>query len=236
MSDHDASRADAASVRPIRSFVRRQGRITRAQQRALDTLWPRYGLATDEALDEVAAFGRHAPLTLEIGFGNGESLLYQARERPDGNFIGVEVHRPGVGRLLMALDRENIGNVRVYCADAVDVLRHCIGAGSLSTLQIYFPDPWPKKRHHKRRLIQPEFALLAASRLRPGGRWLLATDWLPYAEHMRDVLDACPLLDNLGGADGFTARPPERLLTRFEARGERKGHRVYDLAFRRRPG
>lgn len=221
--------------RPVRSFVRREGRITAAQQRALDTLWPRYGLAADKLFDAWDTFGRRSQLTLEIGFGNGEALLQQAVAHPERDFIGIEVHRPGVGRLLMALERANLTNTRVYCADAVEVLRHCIAPQTLAILQTYFPDPWPKKRHHKRRLIQPAFAALAASRLQPGGRWLLATDWQPYAEHILEVLGACELLENVAADGRFIERPPERPRTHFETRGENRGHRVYDLAFRRRP-
>lgn len=229
MENHGA----AVQPRPVRSFVRREGRITKGQRQALDALLPRYGLNPGEPLEAARVFGRVAPLTLEIGFGNGESLLHQARARGDEDFIGIEVHRPGVGRLLMTVEREGLHNVRVYCADAVEVLRRSVPENALTTLQTYFPDPWPKKRHHKRRLIQPEFVALAAARLRPGGRWLLATDWQPYAEHMLEVLGVCPRLRNLAADGRYIPRPPERMHTRFEARGEHRGHRVFDLAFHR---
>ena len=181
--------------RTVRSFVVRAGRITAAQQRALVELWPRFGLpAGDTVLDLGAVFGRHAPCTLEIGFGNGEHLRSRAQAEPARNFLGVEVHRPGIGHLLRAAAGADLNNLRVIDRDAVEVLQFQIAPDALDEVQILFPDPWPKKRHHKRRLIQPEFTALVATRLRIAGRLLLATDWAPYAEHMRLVLGECPHL------------------------------------------
>lgn len=213
----------------IRSFVRREGRMTPAQKQALERLWPQYGV--DLPLTR-ALFSRDAPRTLEIGFGNGEHLLAQATAHPDTDYLGIEVHRPGVGRLLQGLDRAQISNVRVFCVDAVEVLQQ-LEAGSLDCMQLYFPDPWPKVRHHKRRLVQPGFAALVARVLKPGGRWLLATDWRHYAEQMRDVLNAQAEFANLAGEGQFVPRPAERPLTRFERRGLKLGHEVFDLAYRR---
>jgi len=220
--------------RSIRSFVTRAGRVTAAQQRALAELWPKYGLDfVARPLEPGTVFVRAAPLTLEIGFGNGENLLTLAAAHPERDFLGVEVHRPGVGRLLLGLEAQAIGNVRVICHDAVEVLEEQIAPGSLAEILILFPDPWPKKRHHKRRLIQPPFAELLASRLTPGGLLRLATDFEPYALQMLEVLSAVAALENLAAERAFSARPPERAPTRFERRGERLGHAVWDLAFRR---
>lgn len=225
---------EAAHPRPIRSFVLRSGRVTGAQQRALAELWPRYGIEfSSQPLDLDAAFGRRAARVLEIGFGNGENLLALAQSRPDTDYLGVEVHRSGVGRLLMAVDARRLTNVKVICHDAVEVLAHQLAAQALDDVLILFPDPWPKKRHHKRRLIQPAFAELAASRLKPGGTLRLATDWRPYAEQMLEVLAACSLLENLA-APGARFEPGERIATRFEQRGRRLGHDVWDFAFQRR--
>lgn len=219
--------------RGVRSYVLRQGRITSAQQRALATLLPKYGLDPNCGLFDFAAiFGREARRTLEIGFGNGAALLALARARPGEDFLGIEVHRPGVGRLLLALEAEAIGNVRVICADAREVLAANIPDASLDAVLVYFPDPWPKKRHHKRRLVQPDFAALVARKLKPGGRLALATDWPDYAAHMLAVLESCAQLRNLAG--GYAPRPPERPLTRFERRGLGLGQPVRDLLFERR--
>lgn len=222
------------SARSIRSFVRRQGRITRAQQAALAGLMPRYGLDPAQGRFDLAAiFGRNARRTLEIGFGNGGSLLALASEHPDEDFIGIEVHRPGVGRLLMDLESHKLANVRVVCGDAVEVLAHCLPDASLDAVLVYFPDPWPKKRHRKRRLVQPEFVAQIALKLKRGGGLQLATDWPDYAEHMLAVLSAHPDLVNTHGT-GYAARAPERPLTRFENRGLRLGHPVHDLVFVKR--
>jgi tRNA (guanine-N7-)-methyltransferase len=217
--------------RPVRSFVRRQGRITLAQNAALESLWPQFGLDPALPLDPKAVFGRAAPLVLEIGFGNGDSLAQMAQEAPETDFIGVEVHRPGVGHLLLRAQALGLNNVRVYCADAVEVVGGLLADNSLDGAQVFFPDPWHKKRHHKRRLVNPEFTALLAAKLKPGGVLHCATDWEPYAEQMLEVLEGCPALRNLAGPGHFSERPARRPLTKFEQRGERLGHRVRDLLF-----
>jgi tRNA (guanine-N7-)-methyltransferase len=226
---------DTHHPRSIRSFVIRAGRTTPGQQRALDLLWPKYGLEfARKPVDYRAVFGRSAPCALEIGFGNGENLLSLATARPECDFLGVEVHRPGVGRLMLSLEAQALANVRIICHDAVEVLASQIAADSLSEVMVLFPDPWPKKRHHKRRLIQRDFSQLLASRLKPDGLLRLATDWEPYAIEMLETLSGIPTLRNLASDDRFVPRPTERVVTRFERRGERLGHEVWDLAFRRR--
>jgi tRNA (guanine-N7-)-methyltransferase len=220
--------------RAIRSFVTRGGRITTAQERALQELWPRYGIEPGAApLDLDAFFGRRARRVAEIGFGNGDNLLALAASRPDEDFLGIEVHRPGVGRLLLQLQERALGNVRVVCRDAVEVLERDLGGPCLDEILILFPDPWPKKRHHKRRLIQPAFVALLAERLREGGALRLATDWEPYAAEMLTTLSAQARLRNVSLEGGFIPRPAGRSPTRFERRGERLGHQVWDLEFRR---
>lgn len=196
------------AARSIRSFVLRGGRITDGQQRALDEFWPDFGVDYSAVpLDLAQLFGRPGPCTVEIGFGNGEHLLARAQREPERNFLGIEVHRPGVGRLLLNLKHAGLTNVRVSSHDAVEVLRDQLPPGSVDELQILFPDPWHKKRHHKRRLVEPQFVALAASRLRPGGLIGLATDWEPYAEQMLEVLQGCPLLENTVAGGGFAPRP-----------------------------
>jgi tRNA (guanine-N7-)-methyltransferase len=226
------------SPRSIRSFVIRAGRVTDAQQRAMSELWPVYGLDFDplRALDLAAIFGRVAPRTLEIGFGNGENLATLAAAHRERDYLGIEVHRAGVGRLLQAARDARLTNLRVVSHDAVEVLEQSIAPGALDEVLILFPDPWHKKRHHKRRIVQPAFVALLADRLRAGGRLSLATDWEPYAEWMLEVLGKEPALENLAADGRFVPRPEWRTLTRFEARGERLGHGVHDLAFRRRAG
>lgn len=221
--------------RPVRSYVLREGRLTPAQERALDELWPRYGLdrpAEGGRIDFAAAFGRSAPVWLEIGFGNGDALRHVAARHPGVNCVGIEVHRPGVGHLLRGLADDGLENVRVLRADAAEVLRHHVADGALARVLVFFPDPWPKKRHHKRRLVQPGFAAEVARVLAPGGIVHLATDWDDYAGHMQGVLDTEPALESTAG--GRAERPGYRPRTRFEARGERKGHGVSDLIYRRR--
>jgi tRNA (guanine-N7-)-methyltransferase len=231
----DVALADIEHPRSIRSFVMRGGRITEAQQRALESLWPRYGLAFGpEPLDLDAAFGRRACVTLEIGFGNGDNLADQAQTHPERNYLGVEVHRPGVGRLLLGLEERQLSNVRVICHDAVEVLQHQVASQTLDEVLILFPDPWPKKRHHKRRLLQPPFVELVTERLHIGGVLRFATDWQPYADAALEVLTANAGLRNLSADGKFVPRPTERNPTRFEKRGERLGHGVWDLAFEKR--
>ncbi|MCC6171696.1 MAG: tRNA (guanosine(46)-N7)-methyltransferase TrmB [Gammaproteobacteria bacterium] len=227
---------DTESPRGIRSFVIRAGRVTDAQRRALDELWPRHGIDFDpgRALDLDAAFGRRAPRTLEIGFGNGDNLAALAAAHPERDYLGIEVHRPGVGRLLLRAEQARLHNLRVVAHDAVEVLRTMLAPGTLDEALILFPDPWHKKRHHKRRLVQPPFIALLASRLRAGGTLALATDWAPYAEWMLEAIAAVPQLENLAPDGRFVPRPAWRIQTRFERRGERLGHEVFDLAFRRR--
>lgn len=221
---------EACSHRRIRSFVRRPGRITPAQQRALEELLPRYRLPED-LHDLSAAFDQQQPLVVEIGFGNGTALAWMAANERNKNFIGIEVHEPGVGRLLRTLEAEDLGNVRVAMCDAVEVLRNQAPNGSIDEMRIYFPDPWPKKRHHKRRLVQPDFLELVAARMRPGGLLHLATDWRPYAEWMLEQIRPFRQFENLGNP--FAERPGWRPRTHFEERGARKGHEIFDLLFRR---
>jgi tRNA (guanine-N7-)-methyltransferase len=219
----------------IRSFVLRQGRVSNAQRRAVETWLPTFGIAYAAApLDLDAAFGRSAPKILEVGFGMGETTAQIALTHPQNDYLGIEVHTPGVGSLLRLIEAHALANVRIIQHDAVEVLNHMIAAGSLSAIHVFFPDPWPKKRHHKRRLIQPPLVHLLASRLRPEGYLHLATDWEDYAVQILDVLSAEPLLANT--AEGFAPRPDHRPLTKFETRGLRLGHRVWDIKFRRRAG
>jgi len=220
-------------TRPIRSYVLRQGRTSAAQQRALDTLYARHGLRySPNCIDARELFGRDAPLVLEIGSGMGETTAAIAAAQPDTDFIAVEVHGPGVGSLLNRIEAQTLGNLRVVRHDAVEVLEHMIADDSLAGLHLFFPDPWPKKRHHKRRLVQPAFVALAARKLAPGGYFHVATDWPEYAEHILTVLSGEPLLKNT--AAGYAARPSHRPLTKFEQRGLALGHPVRDLLFRRR--
>ncbi|TKR30788.1 tRNA (guanosine(46)-N7)-methyltransferase TrmB [Luteimonas gilva] len=220
--------------RSVRSFVLRQGRFTPAQQRAFDELWPRFGLEFQgEPRDFDAVFGRRAKRVLEIGFGNGEALRYAAAHDPERDYIGIEVHAPGVGRLLNGLAADGSDHVRLYHYDAVEVLEREIADASLDEIRIYFPDPWHKKRHQKRRLLKPEFAALLARKLASGGRLHLATDWRDYAEQMWEVLDAAEGLRNRAGPGGHVPRPAWRPQTHFESRGQRLGHEVFDLLYDR---
>jgi tRNA (guanine-N7-)-methyltransferase len=220
--------------RAVRSFLTRAGRITPAQQRALAELWPKYGLEfTPQPLQLHTLYGRAVPCTIEIGFGNGDNLLRLAGAHPERDFLGIEVHRAGIGRLLLALEARQLRNVRIVCHDAVEVLEAQVTPLSVQEILILFPDPWPKKRHLKRRLLQRAFAALAASRLAAGGQLRLATDWEPYAQHMLETLNATAALENLAADGGFVPRPSEREPTRFERRGERLGHEVWDLAYRK---
>lgn len=224
------------AFRPLRSYVLREGRLTKGQRRAIDQLWSRYGLALPparETLNYSQIFGRVAPTRIEIGFGDGDALLEMATQNPQCNFIGIEVHRPGVGRLLLQLEARAIDNVKVFCDDGVTILSRAIAEQSLDAVYLYFPDPWHKKKHHKRRLMQPTFIQLLASRLVAGGCLHFATDWQPYAEQTLGYLQQSDLLENCAGEAGyFTA--PERPSTKFERRGHALGHDVWDIVMRKR--
>jgi tRNA (guanine-N7-)-methyltransferase len=222
-----------AERRSIRSYVLRQGRVTAAQASAVERLMPVYGIAFSPApLDLEQAFGRRAPKILEIGFGMGETTAAIAVAHPECDYLGIEVHTPGVGALLRRVDALGLTNVRVIQHDAVEVVERMIGPGALDGVHVFFPDPWPKKRHHKRRLLQPGFVHLLATRMNPGAYLHAATDWEDYAAQMLEVLSAEPLLENT--AAGFAPRPDGRPLTKFETRGTRLGHGTWDLVFRRR--
>jgi tRNA (guanine-N7-)-methyltransferase len=221
------------SQRPIRSYVLRQGRISHAQQRARDTLMPEFGIAyAPNLLDFETVFERTAPTILEIGFGMGETTADIAARHPETNFLGIEVHSPGVGSLLKQIDERHLENVRILQHDAVEVVHDMIAPLSLYGIHVFFPDPWPKKRHHKRRLLQAGFVSELATRLEPRGYLHVATDWQEYAEHILQVLSAEPLLANT--ADSYLVRPEHRPLTRFEERGLKLGHDVFDIVFLRR--
>jgi len=227
----------APEHRPIRSFVLRQGRITLAQERAFAELWPRYGVDWQPGtrLDLPALFGNHRPVVLEIGFGNGESLAEMAAADPGRSWLGVEVHAPGVGHLLLEIERRGLTNLRVVRHDAVELITQGLGPGTVDRVQLFFPDPWPKTRHHKRRILSSRFVTLLGRVIRPGGVFHAATDWEPYAEQMLAELESPESpFDNLAGPGCYSDRPAQRPLTRFERRGERLGHRVRDLVFRRR--
>ncbi len=224
----------ARSLRTIRSFVRRQGRFTPAQRTAFERLWTQYGLdPATGMLDPPGLFPGSTRLIVEIGFGMGHTLAELAARDAGSGFIGIEVHRPGVGKLLALAEEQGLTNIRVYCHDAVEVLEHCIPDAALDALLLLFPDPWHKKRHHKRRLVQPPFVALVQRKLKPDGIFHLATDWEDYAQQMLEVIEALPGWLNLAGAGCFAPRPQTRPQTRFEARGLRLGHEVRDLLFRR---
>ncbi len=219
----------------IRSFVIRGGKITPSQQRALHELLPRVRLDSGTPFCARKVFGNDDPVWMDIGFGNGESLIHAAQHYPDVNLVGIEVHPPGVGHLLLAMEKYGLDNIRLYQEDAVDVLENSFARNSLDAVHIYFPDPWHKKRHHKRRLIQPEFIALLEQKIRPGGRLHLATDWKPYAEAMHEVMQQFPAFENQAVASGLeplaAPRPPWRPVTKFERRGQRLGHHSHDLIY-----
>jgi len=220
--------------RPVRSFVLRGGRLTEGQKRALDEFWPRFGIEKGESLlDFKSLFGSDAPVIMEIGFGNGDATWQMAQAHPEENYLGVEVHQPGVGHLLLKMKQHGITNIRIANDDAVEFLRRRVPEESLDGVRIYFPDPWPKKRHHKRRLIQSSLIELLASRMCPGALLHLATDWEPYAEHILEVMRSSDGFVNLSPSGDYCDQPEWRPETKYERRGERLGHQVRDLLFRR---
>ena len=221
-------------LRRIRSFVRRQGRLTKGQEHALENYWPVMGVEfSEDMLDFPALFGREAPVTLEIGFGMGASLVAMAKDRPEQDFLGIEVHSPGVGACLASAHEEGLSNLRVMCHDAVEVLHKMIPDNSLRMVQLFFPDPWHKARHNKRRIVQVPFAELVKSKLQLGGVFHMATDWEPYAEHMLEVMSSIDGYKNLSESNDYVPRPASRPVTKFEQRGHRLGHGVWDLMFER---
>jgi len=233
MTQH-TSNPDAPKNFRIKSFALRQGRLSPAQQKAIDTLWPTFGLEVDNTLlDFTQVFNRDAPTIVEIGFGMGKSLAEMAEANPDQNYIGIDVHRPGVGALLRLIAEKGLTNVRVFNHDAIEVLEQCIPKNSLAGLYLFFPDPWHKTRHHKRRILQPEFAQSIAQHLKIGGHFHMATDWENYAEHMMEVMSQAPNYRNTAGENAYMPRPDYRPLTKFEQRGQRLGHGVWDLIFER---
>lgn len=229
-------RAGDNKHRKIRSYVLREGRLTTGQERAFATLWPRFGIdfVPGKQLDLTAIFGNNHPVILEIGFGNGASLAEMAGNNPKKNYLGIEVHSPGVGRLLLEIEERGLTNLRIIRHDAVEVLAGGIAPGSLDGVYLFFPDPWHKKRHHKRRILQDSLVTLLASAIKPGGAFHAATDWEHYAEQMMEVLSAADVLfANSAGPGNYCPRPEYRPITKFELRGERLGHGVWDLIFRR---
>lgn len=218
-------------MRHIRSFVRREGRMTSSQQRSLDQLWPKFGIEPEEAIHPATLFGRSAPLHLEIGFGMGHALFELASTHPDEDYIGIEVHRPGVGRLLDEMDKNKTHNIRLLKHDAVEVLKQQLPEHSLDSVMLFFPDPWHKKRHHKRRIVQAKFVQQVRRVLKPGGIFHLATDWEEYAEWMMEVMSTAEGFSNTIGTGQFAPRPESRPVTKFEKRGLRLGHGVWDLLF-----
>lgn len=236
MSDDNPpeTREEGQFMRRIRSFVRREGRLTKGQERALAELWPVMGVEfVPQQLDLVALFGRQAPVVLEIGFGMGASLVEMAKAAPELNFIGIEVHRPGVGACLSAAEEAGLSNLRLFCHDAVEVLEQMLPDESIDTLQLFFPDPWHKSRHHKRRIVQPAFVQMLRPKLKQGGLFHMATDWQNYAEHMLEVMSQAEGFENTSEFGDYVPRPDQRPLTKFERRGHRLGHGVWDLIFKR---
>jgi tRNA (guanine-N7-)-methyltransferase len=224
-----------AGHRPVRSYVLRQGRVSKAQRRAHDTLLPRYGVSFEpRPLDFSALFGRHAPCILEVGFGMGETTAEIAAAHPQNDYLAVDVHTPGVGSLLKKIEERGLTNILIVQRDAAEVLEHMIAPATLDGVHVFFPDPWPKKRHHKRRLLKAPFVALLASRLKTGGYIHVATDWEEYAQEVLQVMSDEKQLEN--SASAFAARPHDRPLTKFEERGLKLGHRVWDIVFTRTGG
>ncbi|MBQ4849165.1 tRNA (guanosine(46)-N7)-methyltransferase TrmB [Pseudoalteromonas sp. MMG012] len=239
MNDSSKTRLEQAQqegkyIRRIRSFVKREGRLTKGQAAAIEKCWPTIGLEHSQGLLDLSeVFGNDNDVVLEIGFGMGKSLVEMAKNAPHLNFIGIEVHKPGVGACLMEADEAGITNLRVFEHDAVEVLADCIKDASLTTMQLFFPDPWHKKRHHKRRIVQLEFVESLRSKLKVSGVFHMATDWENYAEHMLEIMNAAPGYENLSKTSDYIPRPDNRPLTKFEQRGHRLGHGVWDLMFKR---
>ncbi len=215
----------------IRSFVMRASKMTAGQKRALEELLPQFHLDEHSTFDASVAFGNDHPVYVDIGFGNGESLIHIAQMYPDINFVGMEVHSPGVGHLLLNIEKHNINNIRIYQYDGVEVLKNCFADDSLDAAHIYFPDPWHKKRHHKRRLVQQEFLQLLSKRLKNQAYVHIATDWKQYAEHIQDKFAGSPQFHNIEQNNGYTERPEWRPVTKFERRGIKLGHDSYDLIY-----
>jgi len=225
---------DGVYIRTVKSFVKREGRLTKGQQAALDQYGPSMGLShADGLIDLAQVFGNDNPVVAEIGFGMGKSLVEMAKAAPDKNFIGIEVHTPGVGACLAYAGEEGVTNLRVYCHDAIEVLADCIPKQSLSCMQLFFPDPWHKERHKKRRILQPLFAQDIRASLSIGGIFHMATDWENYAEHMIEVMNIAPGYENIATDGDFIERPEHRPLTKFEARGHRLGHGVWDMMYKK---
>lgn len=218
--------------RTIRSFVVRSGRTTEGQRKAMEKNWPRFGIEyTGALIDWESSFSRRAPLWIEIGYGNGAQTAHLAKIHPQINFLGIEIHLPGVGHLLKLADDDQLDNLKLIRHDAVEVLSECVEDSSVDQIMLFFPDPWPKKKHHKRRIVQPDFINLVANKLKPAGRFHLATDWEPYAEWMLESISMHPQLRNTSTSGHFIVPPDYRLLTKFENRGIKKGHGVWDLMF-----
>jgi len=230
----EQAQAEGKYIRTVRSFVKREGRLTKGQAHALENFWSEMGLNHEDGMiDSKALFGNENPVTLEIGFGMGKSLVEMAKNAPDINFIGIEVHRPGVGACIALAQEEGVKNLKVYEHDAIEILADCIPEQSLTTVQLFFPDPWHKKKHHKRRIVQPEFVETIRQKLKVGGVFHMATDWENYAECMLEDMQTAPGYNNLSETNDYVPRPDSRPLTKFEQRGHRLGHGVWDLQFAR---
>ncbi len=230
----EQAQAEGKYIRTVRSFVKREGRLTKGQAHALENFWSEMGLNHEDGMiDSKALFGNDNPVTLEIGFGMGKSLVEMAKNAPDINFIGIEVHRPGVGACIALAQEEGVKNLKVYEHDAIEILADCIPEQSLTTVQLFFPDPWHKKKHHKRRIVQPEFVETIRQKLKVGGVFHMATDWENYAECMLEDMQTAPGYNNLSETNDYVPRPDSRPLTKFEQRGHRLGHGVWDLQFAR---
>lgn len=230
----EQAKAEGKYIRTVKSFVKREGRLTKGQQSALDAHWPEMGLEHQQGMiDPIALFGNEGGVVLEIGFGMGASLVEMAKNAPEQNFIGIEVHLPGVGACLSSANEAGVKNLKVYEHDAVEILRDCIPEQSLDTVQLFFPDPWHKTRHHKRRIVQAAFVQALRSKLKIGGVFHMATDWENYAEHMIEVMNDAEGFKNIATDGDFVERPEHRPLTKFEQRGHRLGHGVWDIMFQR---